>query len=368
MNDPQTGSPTRAVALTDHFARRGFELVAIALGTAAVLFLIWRASGGLFLVFAGLLFATFLDACTRGFGLIWNGARGWRLAAVCIVLAFLGVGGLSFGGYTIVQQADELVATVQDQLQALRSELGGHGPLQGEQTADAQSDTTISSFLPEPSTLLRSVTSALGGVTGVLGNLVVILFLGLYVAIDPEVYRSGTLLLLPRDKRQRVGAVLDETAGALRWWVVGQLVSMTIIAGLTFVALLLVGMPGAFILAVITGLFAFIPYIGSFVSGAIIVLVGLAQGGTMVVWAFGVYLLVQLVESYVISPMVERWSVSLSPALIIGGLTILGILFGIWGFILAAPLLAVLRIVVLRLWVEDALQDSKGAKAALEHS
>jgi predicted PurR-regulated permease PerM len=368
MNDPRAGSPTRAVPLSDHFARRGFELVAIALGTATVLFLIWRASGGLFLVFAGLLFATFLDACTRGLGVIWSGARSWRLAVVCIVLAILGIGGLSFGGYTIVQQADELADTVQEQLQALRSELRSQGQMQSEQNAGAQGDTTIGSFLPEPSTLLRSVTSALGGVTGVLGNLVVILFLGLYVAIDPKVYRNGTLLLLPRDKRQRIGAVLDETAEALRWWVVGQLVSMTIIAGMTFVALLLIGMPGAFILAVITGLFAFIPYIGSFVSGAIIVLVGLAQGGTMVVWAIGVYLLVQLVESYVISPMVERWSVNLSPALIIGGLTVLGILFGLWGFILAAPLLAVLRILVLRLWVEDALQDPEGAKAALEHS
>jgi predicted PurR-regulated permease PerM len=158
----------------------------------------------------------------------------------------------------------------------------------------------------------------------------VIVFLGLYVAISPEIYRRGALLLLVREKRERVGAVLDECAETLRWWIVGQLVSMAIMAGLSYVALLLVGLPGAFILALITGLFAFIPYIGSFVAGAIIVLVGLAQSPTMALWGLGVYVLVQLIESYVLAPIVQRWSVNLSPALIIGGLTVLGAVFGIW--------------------------------------
>lgn len=215
---------------------------------------------------------------------------------------------------------------------------------------------------------MQTATTALGGVAGVLGNLVVMLFLGLYVAISPDLYRGGALLLLPRDKRERVGSVLDESAETLRWWIVGQLVSMTIIAGLTYLALLLVGMPGAFILGLITGLFAFIPYIGSFAAGAIIVLVGLAQSPTMALWGLGVYLLVQMVESYVLAPIVQRWSVNLSPALIIGGLTVLGALFGLWAFILAAPLIAVLRVLILRLWVEDALGDPEGARKALESS
>ena len=73
----------------------------------------------------------------------------------------------------------------------------------------------------------------------------------------------------------------------------------------------------------------------------------------------------QLVESYVLAPIVQRWSVNLSPALIIGGLTVLGSLFGIWGFILAAPLIAVLRVLLLRLWVGDALGDRAGAEAAM---
>jgi predicted PurR-regulated permease PerM len=88
----------------------------------------------------------------------------------------------------------------------------------------------------------------------------------------------------------------------------------------------------------------------------------------MAFWGIGVYLLVQLVESYVLAPVVQRWSVNIPPALIIGGLTVLGGLFGIWGFILAAPVLAVVRIMILRLWVEDTLGDAEGAHAALRGS
>lgn len=390
MADVRQEIPPNSPLLPARFARRGFELAVIALATAAGLFLFWRASGSLFLVFAGLLFAVFLDACTRGLGRLWSISRGWRLAAVCGALAVLLVVGVSFGGYTIARQAQQLLTTVQEQLHSLRGEAATTAPRapatapsgqpqagsaqssgrEAAQTPDGGGERGIASvlrgFFPNASALLQSATAALGGVAGVLGNLVVIVFLGLYVAIDPGLYRGGTLLLLPRDKRQRVGTVLDQTAEALRWWIVGQLVSMAIIATLTFVALLLVGMPGAFILALTTGLFAFIPYIGSFVAGALIVLVGLAQSPTMALWGLGVYLLVQTVESYVISPMVERWSVNLSPALIIGGLTVLGALFGIWGFILAAPLLAVLRVMVLRLWVEDALGDPEGAAKAFE--
>lgn len=405
MIDPH-GETASSSLPPSRFARRGFELAAIALATAAGLFLVWQASGSFFLVFAGLLFAVFLDACTRGLGRLWGVSRGWRLAVVCVTLLALAIAGVSFGGYTIAQQADEIFATVQEQLRFLRRDPGAgpaaprrEGPTtspgaprpsptpqSSQQPAPAQSSgrqagqapqdaneeggirSVLRSFFPNANALLGTATTALGGVAGVLGNLVVLLFLGLYVAMDPKVYRGGALLLLPRDKRERVGAVLDQSAETLRWWIIGQLVSMAIITGLTYVALLLVGLPGAFILALITGLFAFIPYIGSFVAGAIIVLVGLSQSPRMALWGFGVYLLVQLVESYVLAPIVQRWSVNLSPALIIGGLTVLGAVFGIWGFMLAAPLIAVLRVFILRLWVEDALGDAQGAHEAFKSS
>src|SRR5689334_18019691 len=119
MTDAQQQIPPSSALLPARLARRGFELTAVALATAAGLFLIWPASGSVSLVFAGLVFAVFLDACTRGLGRFWNVSRGWRLAVVCDALLVLGATGMSFGGYTIAQQADELFATVQEQLRSL---------------------------------------------------------------------------------------------------------------------------------------------------------------------------------------------------------------------------------------------------------
>lgn len=376
-------------------ARSNLKLVLLGLGAAAGLFLAWQAAGGLFLVFAGLVFAAFLDAGTRGLGYLWAGARGWRLAIFALAIALLVVGGASYGGYTVVQQADELVDTVQQQLRSLRGELSdlqselrelgpsGDGPdaqekqsarnpgsgrssASFEDGASNQESAPMSfarSFLPDPQAVFGSITSAVGLGVGAIGNLVVIAFLGLYLSVNPELYRDGALRLVPQQKRARVGHVLDEAGGTLRWWVLGQLVAMAAVSVLSFTGLLLIGMPWALTLALQAGLFAFIPYLGPFIGGAIIVLAALAEGPVMALWAFGVYALVQAAESYVIEPLVQRRAVSVPPALLVGSLVILGMLFGMWGLALGAPLVAVLRVVVQRLWVEDFLGDIRGEDA-----
>ena len=380
MADPIPVLGTDAERQQDRFARYSFEMVAIGLCAAAGLVLAWWAASALFLIFAGLLFGAVLDACARGLGHFWDVARRWRLATAIAGLACILVASLSFGGYQIAQQADDLIATVQTQLRSLRGELnqrgigtpspktrsgqeGGQEPTTPTQGTDA--DTSSSgqgghgqfgrTFLPDPTALMQSATTAVSAVLGALGNFVVVVFLGLYVALDPDLYRHGALLLLPRDKRARMGAVLDEAAGTLRWWIIGQLVSMAAVATLSLIGLLIIGMPGAMILSVQAGLFAFIPYVGVIVGGGVIVLAALSQGGSMVLWALGVYAVVQLAESYVITPLVQRRTVDLPPALTIAGLVLLGALFGVWGLALGAPLVASFRLIVLRLWVEDAL-------------
>jgi predicted PurR-regulated permease PerM len=379
-------------------AGRGFALAGVALGATVGVFLAWQAAAGLFLIFAGLLFGVFLDVGARGLGYVWHAPRSWRLAAVSVTMALLVVGGLSFGGYTVVQQTEELVATVQGQLRALRGELvslglgsstssgvelAGSQPPQSPQSRPEQAllpgnpsggkgaptaggpipGPLASSFLPDPGAMLQSATSALGATLGGLGNVVIIVFLGLYVALSPDLYRRGALRLLPPGRRPRVGGMLEETAWTLRWWILGQLVSMAAVAVLTFIGLLLIGMPWATLLALQAGLFAFIPYVGIMVGGAVILLTALAQGGTMVLWALGIYALVQLVESYVLTPVVQKRTVDLPPALTIGMLVILGSLFGIWGLALGTPLLVAIRVAVLRLWVEDALGDVQDVTA-----
>lgn len=333
--------------------RSHLALILAALGAGAGLFLAWQAAGTLLLLFAGLLFAALLDACVRGLERVLPIGRGWRLAIVCALL-LLGAGLLSvWGGYSLIQQADGLLDLITDQLRALRGGLRemGIAPPAGE----GEQRTLLQRVLPDPGVLFGQAYSAFSAASGLLGNAVVVVFVGLFAAADPGLYRRGILALLPRERRPRVGEVLDEMAATLRWWLVGQLVAVVLIALSTWAGLALIGMPGAFLLGVQSGLVNFIPYLGPVIAAVPIGLAAMAQGTSMVVWALGVHLVIQTLEGYVLAPLIQRRAVDLPPVLSLAAVTAFGALFGALGVALATPLVAALKVAVVRLYVEDRL-------------
>ena len=126
----------------------------------------------------------------------------------------------------------------------------------------------------EPSDLLPSASGALGGVVtvigatfGALGYLVLIAFFGLYLAVSPEVYADAAIRLLPVGRRQRTREVLRETAETLRHWLLGTSAVMLVLGILTYVGLQLLGVPLALLLAVVSGVSAFVPIIGPMIGG-----------------------------------------------------------------------------------------------------
>lgn len=187
--------------------------------------------------------------------------------------------------------------------------------------------------------------------------MVVVVFIGLFTAVDPDTYRRGVLRLLPLRRRERVGQVLDEMAAALRGWLVGQLVAVALIALTTWVALALIGMPGALLLGLQAGLVNFIPYIGPVIAAVPITLAAMAQGTQMVAWALGVHVVIQTIEGYVLAPMIQKRAVDVSPVMTLAGVMLFGVLFGGLGVALATPLIAALQVAVRRLYVEDWLGD-----------
>ena len=333
--------------------RQGLTLILVALAAGAGLFLAWQTAGSLLLIFAGLLFAALLDAATRGLGYVLPIGRGWRLTLVCLLLALGTAWLLTWGGYNLIQQADGLIDLISEQLRALRSGLRAIGiaPPPG----SGEPRTLLHVLLPEPGALFGQVYSAFGVASGLLGNAVVVFFVGLFAAADPGLYRRGIVMLVPRNRRPRVGEVLDEMAGTLRGWLVGQLVAVVLIALTTWAGLALIGMPGAFLLGLQAGLVNFIPYLGPVVAAVPILLAATAQGTSMVLWALGVHLVIQTLEGYVLAPLIQRRAVDLAPVLSLVAVLLFGALFGAMGVALATPLVAVLQVAVLRLYVEDQL-------------
>ena len=339
--------------MTDTPFRRGAAQALVALAAGAGLFLAWQTAGTLLLLFAGLLFAALLDAATRGLAYVLPVGRGWRLALVCALLTLVAASLAVWGGYNLVAQADGLVAVIGEQLRALRGELRDMGITPPPESGGPR--TLAQLLLPDPSTLFGTAYSAFSLASGLLGNAIVVVFVGLFAAADPGTYRRGVLALLPRGRRQRVGEVLDEMAAVLRWWLVGQLVAVVLIALSMWLGLALIGMPGALLLGLQAGLVNFIPYLGPVIGAVPIGLAAMAQGTTMVLWALGVHVAVQTVEGYVLAPLIQRRAVDLPPVLTLAAVAVFGTLFGALGVALATPLVAALKVAVQRLYVEDRL-------------
>lgn len=192
---------------------------------------------------------------------------------------------------------------------------------------------------------------------GVLGDVYVVLFLSLFFTASPKLYTGGMIKLLPVQARKAGAGILDKLGNTLAKWLKGQLFAMLVVAVLTLIGLLLMGVPMAFTLAVIAGLLNFIPNFGPLIAMVPAVMVALMQGPTTALLVAGLYILVQVIESNFITPQVQKRLIELPPALIIIAQLLMGVLTGGWGLLLATPLMAILMILVQELWVKK--QDAK---------
>ncbi|MBV9531495.1 MAG: AI-2E family transporter [Bradyrhizobium sp.] len=338
---------------SDDAARSPLATALIILGVAVGLLLVWQTSSSLLTIFAGILFASFLDACARALGSIVPVDRVWRLALVVIILTALIALGLVWGAGKIPDQARILMHVLDAQIDVLQQRLQSIGvDLLG---PDGGRD--FSRWIPDLDKLFGHARTAVGTTSGILANALVVLFLGLIFSFDPRTYREGFLLLVKPSSRGRARAVLDEMGSVLRLWLVGQLIRIVVMAAWVWLALHLLGLPGAFLLGAQAGLSNFVPYLGPILAAIPVALVAMPLGPSMLIWAVGIYTFIQSMEGYVLGPLILRQAVELPPAWTLVAIMLFGSLFGLMGIALAMPLLAVGRIAVLRLYVEDWLGD-----------
>ena len=115
---------------------------------------------------------------------------------------------------------------------------------------------------------------------------------------------------------------------------------MSVIGGFTYVGLLILGVPIAFVLALFAGLACFLPYLGPIIGAIPIVLVAGGQSFHLALWALGLYCCVQFLESYLLTPLIQARAVSMPPAVVILNQLVFGAVFGLIGLALATPLAA----------------------------
>jgi predicted PurR-regulated permease PerM len=210
--------------------------------------------------------------------------------------------------------------------------------------------------------IVAHLSAAILGTFNGLGSLVLVLFLGLLFAIQPQLYFGGFLKLVPPAHRTRTRGVFYQVAWVLKWWLIARMISMVTIGILTWGGLLLMGVDYALTLAIIAAVFTFIPYFGPILALAPALLAGLAQSNATAAWVFLLYMAIQVLETYLITPLVEYQAASLPPALSIVVQLSLAILTGPIGFIFADPLLAAGMVLVRAFYVEDVLKDENAGE------
>jgi predicted PurR-regulated permease PerM len=189
-----------------------------------------------------------------------------------------------------------------------------------------------------------------------LAALLIIVVVGLYVSAQPDLYRRGVLRLVPVGGRTRANEVLHEVTDVLRWWLLGTMVSMTLVGVLTTVGLLWLNVPLALTFGLLAAALTFIPNIGPALSVLLPALLALAEEPIRAVYVAGLYLIIQTIESYAVTPLIQKRTVELPPALTITAQIALGGLVGVIGVAVATPLTAAVMTAVRMLVVEDLLE------------
>ena len=197
-----------------------------------------------------------------------------------------------------------------------------------------------------------SVASAtIATVTGV----IVIVFIALFGAAQPKLYRDGLASLFPPSLREKAYGHMDACARALWEWLIGQGLSMLLIALMVGVALLTLGLEYAFTLALIAGIFQFVPFLGAIVATIPALFVAMADSPKMLLWVLIAYIIIQFIESNFVTPIIMKQRVNLPPIITLVATVVFGLVFGLLGVIIATPLAVVILVLYHRLYQREIL-------------
>lgn len=354
---------------TGDMARAAVVALAIWFG----LQLLWSVSSLFFLVFLATLFGL---AVARGVDVLerYHIRRG--VGSTLIVIAALGVigGGLALSAPTLIEQGKELqnefpsaVAKVQDWVDS-KQRTGAIGAII---KAAAQTDAPVATpsapatvtvapttaITPQrPSELIRQklaegmsgasnyLFSFVSSTLAVVGALIMLIFLVIYIGAEPDVYRGWMLAAVPATARPKVREILTEVSNVLRKWLVTQMVAMLVIGGVTTIALLILGVKAPFALGFIAGLLEFIPTVGPILSAVPGVLMGFIdspeKAGVVAIAYYGI----QFIENNLLIPYLMRGEMDLPPALTLVAQTLMTLVFGFFGLMVAVPLTAAMLV------------------------
>ncbi len=329
--------------------------VAITVTTYLLYQLFFQILDVVLLTFAGILLAIFLRGLADFVNRYTKLSETMSVLLVSVLLLAILGGAIAF-----------LAPDVAEQYRHLRDEVPKSAQKAGEYLSQFGWGKTLIAQLPsvddimakiDASTVLTRVGGYFSSTVGAIGNFFVVILLAIYLAVEPKFYTKGLTKIFPISSRPRVEQVLGEIGNTLTWWLIGKTASMLFIGILTWIGLSILGVPLALTLGLIAGLLSFIPNFGPIFSAVPAILLAFIDSPIKAVYVLGLFIIVQIIESNIVTPFIERRTVELPPALTIIAQIALGVLLGGLGLVLATPLLTVIIVLVQMVYVEDVLGD-----------
>jgi predicted PurR-regulated permease PerM len=348
--------PIQKKSKNDTHTDRNFftERVLITAGIGSLIIILililWKVIDVLLLIFASALMAIFL----RGLSSLVSKYTHLRnsLSLVIVLFSLFGIFSIAIWltAPKITEQVDQLMQTVPESVEQFREKLMEYEWIR-----------TFLEGIPDFEDIIK-LLARVGGffstTFGFLVSLFIILIVGLFLSINPQSYIQGLVKLVPQKKRGRAQEILHTLERTLFWWLVGRTVSMSIVAILTGIGLSLLDIPVAMALGVIAGLSSFVPNIGPIIASIPAILLALTKSPMHALYVIFLYLAVQNLESYLITPYITYRTVLMPLALVIIGQVLMGVLLGFLGLVFATPLVATLIVLVKLLYIEDVLGDT----------
>lgn len=195
------------------------------------------------------------------------------------------------------------------------------------------------------SNLPTNIVNVMGKFVSALGSILFGLIIGLYMLFDFDNVTVLFLKLIPKKHQMEIAKLLEDIGTEVRKTVNGTLLIACMLFVCDTIGFSIIGLKSALLFGLFCGITDLIPYIGPYIGTAVVTIVGLTQSPLIGLGVFIIAVIVQLIESYVLQPVVMSKATNLHPVTIICGLLIFGYFFGIIGMILATPIMSIIKVI-----------------------
>lgn len=328
-------------------------LTAIVL-TVLLLWLVGSVADVVMLLFIGVLLAVYLDALAAALRrlrvparLAFPAALAASIAAIALLLTILVPPVV-----TQTQQLLKLLPQYTEIWQGAFQSFINRIPALAD-VVNPQQHSIILALYDQLAAAVQNVLPKLFLGVHVLINVFSVGVMAIYLALSPATYTGMLESLFPPPHRPFVHHILDELGDTLRAYIVGQILTMTVLGLLSAIGLYILGVPYALTFGVFSGVAAIVPFFGTLLSTTLpaLFVLNTPDGGTRALLVLGLGVVIHLIEGNLLAPMVMSEKVHLPPVLSILGVLIMGELLGALGLLIAVPTLAIVMVLTRRILV-----------------